>query len=97
VSGSARTRCLVRVTQDRPPRDLPPAFYFPPHILPLFQVKTSQGDLKLQTVWDNIWGVVQVVFLADGKVLTVHKPGELHVYNSVEAKSQVRDKIEAAR
>lgn len=50
--------------------------------------------MKLQTVWDNIWGVVQVVFLADGKVLTVHKPGELHVYNSVEAKSQVRDKIE---
>lgn len=71
-----------------------PLSYFPPHILPLFQVKTSQGDLKLQTVWDNIWGVVQVVFLADGKVLTVHKPGELHVYNSVEAKSQVRDKIE---
>lgn len=33
----------------------------------------------------------QVVFLPNGKVLTVHKPGELHVYDSILAKSQVRD------
>ena len=32
----------------------------------------------------------QVVFLPNGKVLTVHKPGELHVYDSILAKSQVR-------
>ena len=53
------------------------------------QVKTSQPDLKVQTVWDNVWGVVQVVFLPGGKVMTVHKPGELHVYNSVAANAQV--------
>jgi len=59
-------------------------------LLPLFvQVKISQPDLKLQTVWDNIWGVVQVVFLADGKVMTVHKTGELHVYKSIQSKAQV--------
>jgi len=40
-------------------------------------------------VWDNIWGVVQVVFLADGKVMTVHKTGELHVYASIRSKAQV--------
>lgn len=57
------------------------------------QVKTSQPDLKVQTVWDNVWGVVQVVFLPGGKVMTVHKPGELHVYNSVASKSQVRASV----
>jgi hypothetical protein len=44
----------------------------------------------VQTVWDNIWGIVQVVFLPDGKVMTVHKPGELHVYKSINSNSQVR-------
>ncbi|EWM22538.1 hypothetical protein Naga_101012g1 [Nannochloropsis gaditana] len=52
------------------------------------QVKTLQDDLQVQTVWDNIWGVVQVVFLPGGKVMTVHKPGELHVYDSIFSKSQ---------
>ena len=40
-------------------------------------------------MWDNVWGVVQVVFLPGGKVMTVHKPGELHIYDSILAKSQV--------
>ena len=44
----------------------------------------------MQTVWDNVWGIVQVVFLPGGKVMTVHKPGELHVYDSILSKSQVR-------
>lgn len=35
----------------------------------------------------------QVVFLPGGKVLTVHKPGELHVYDSILAKSQVHTYI----
>ena len=86
-------------------------------------MKTLQPDLKIQTVWDNVWGIVQVrmharvslsmclclclptthtdpnpsprpllrqvVFLPGGKVLTVHKPGELHIYDSILAKSQV--------
>lgn len=42
-------------------------------------------------MWDNVWGVVQLVFLPGGKVMTVHKPGELHVYNSINSKSQVRE------
>ena len=53
------------------------------------QVKTSQPDLRMQTVWDNVWGIVQVVFLPGGKVMTVHKPGELHVYNSVNSNAEV--------
>lgn len=61
----------------------------PPPFLPGPQVKTLQDDLQVQTVWDNIWGVVQVVFLPGGKVMTVHKPGELHVYDSIFSKSQV--------
>ena len=40
-------------------------------------------------MWDNVWGIVQVVFLPGGKVMTVHKPGELHVYDSILSKSQV--------
>ncbi len=43
----------------------------------------------MQTVWDNVWGIVQVVFLPGGKVMTVHKPGELHVYNSVNSNAEV--------
>lgn len=46
-------------------------------------------DLKLQVVWDDMWGLVQVVFLPDNKVLTVHKTGELKVHENVFAKAEV--------
>ncbi|KAM3570624.1 hypothetical protein VYU27_007318 [Nannochloropsis oceanica] len=57
-------------------------------VLTQAQVKSLQTDLQVQTVWDNIWGIVQVVFLPGGKVMTVHKPGELHVYDSIYSKGQ---------
>lgn len=53
------------------------------------QIGSLQPDLKVQTVWKNVWGVVQLVFLPGGKVMTVHKPGELHVYDSINAKNTV--------
>jgi hypothetical protein len=47
-------------------------------------------DIKIQTVWSDVWGIVQLQFLPGGKVMSVHKTGELRVYNSINAKAQVR-------
>lgn len=52
---------------------------------------SNQKDLQIQTVWDNMWGVVQLVFLPDDKVMTVHKTGELRIYPSIFAKNTVSD------
>jgi hypothetical protein len=54
------------------------------------QVASIQQDLKVEQVWENVWGVVQLVFLPGGKVMTVHKTGELRVYDSINKKATVR-------
>lgn len=56
----------------------------------ILQVTSLQADLKVQTVWQDVWGIVQIVFLPGGKVMTVHKTGELHVYESILSKNTVR-------
>ena len=51
-------------------------------------LETLDPTLKVQTVWKNVWGIVQVIFVPNSKkVLTVHKTGQLHVYDSINAKN----------
>jgi len=43
--------------------------------------------LAIETVWENIWGVIQLEFAPDGKVFTIHKTGQIRMYNSITAKA----------
>jgi hypothetical protein len=48
-----------------------------------------QKDLQVKLHWENVWGIVQLVFLPNGRVMTVQKTGELRVYDGINKKANV--------